>query len=168
MLGQGCDGRNTETLDPRSYFAEPALELIGSRPGKPGRSLTVYRWRTGEVCVEHAADSNSASTNGRAVDGKDATGVTLWPAAFALCEWLIQRHHSVPQSRSDSLVQCSVLELGAGCGLPGLVAAELKRQGSGANQHGRVLLTDAVDGALCLLRDNIECMQCLARVHVRA
>lgn len=52
-------------------------------------------------------------------------GVALWPAAIALA-------HDVA-TRADSFRDCRVLELGAGTGLPGIVAASL---------GGRVVQTD--------------------------
>lgn len=45
------------------------------------------------------------------------SGHYVWPAAPALCEYLIHRWQALPHGK--------VLELGAGCGLAGLVAAQL-------------------------------------------
>jgi predicted nicotinamide N-methyase len=66
-------------------------------------------------------------------------GFVMWPSAVALSRWLV----SNPQVIKD----CSVLELGAGCGLSGLVAANLKPKS--------VILTDFNPTVLDNLRGNI-------------
>ena len=66
-------------------------------------------------------------------------GVLLWPAAIALA-------HEVA-TRADALRGRSVLELGAGTGLPGIVAASL---------GARVVQTDRQELALSVCRRNGE------------
>ncbi len=66
-------------------------------------------------------------------------GVALWPASIALA-------HEIA-SRGDELKGGSVLELGAGTGLPGIVAASL---------GARVLQTDRHELALSVCRRNSE------------
>jgi predicted nicotinamide N-methyase len=66
-------------------------------------------------------------------------GVALWPAAVALA-------HEVA-SRAGELRGSSVLELGAGTGLPGIVAASL---------GGRVVQTDRHELAMSVCRSNGE------------
>lgn len=66
-------------------------------------------------------------------------GVVLWPAAIALA-------HDVA-ARGDALRGARVLELGAGTGLPGIVAASL---------GARVVQTDRNDVALRVCRRNGE------------
>jgi predicted nicotinamide N-methyase len=66
-------------------------------------------------------------------------GVALWPAAIALA-------HEVA-SRADAFRGTRVLELGAGTGLPGIVAASL---------GGQVVQTDRHDLALSVCRRNGE------------
>lgn len=66
-------------------------------------------------------------------------GVALWPAAIALAQEVA--------SRGDALRGKSVLELGAGTGLPGIVAASL---------GARVVQTDAQEVAMWLCRRNGE------------
>ncbi len=66
-------------------------------------------------------------------------GVALWPAAIALA-------HEVA-SRADAFRGRSVLELGAGTGLPGIVAASL---------GGRVVQTDRQELAMSVCRRNGE------------
>ena len=64
-------------------------------------------------------------------------GVTLWPAAIALA-------HDVA-ARGAALAGARVLELGAGTGLPGIVAA---------SYGARVVQTDRHEGALAVCRRN--------------
>jgi predicted nicotinamide N-methyase len=66
-------------------------------------------------------------------------GVTLWPAAIALA-------HEVG-SRADAIRARSVLELGAGTGLPGIVAAAL---------GARVVQTDRQELAMSVCKRNGE------------
>ncbi len=66
-------------------------------------------------------------------------GVALWPAAIALA-------HDVA-SRPEAFRDRKVLELGAGTGLPGIVAASL---------GGRVVQTDRQELALAICRRNGE------------
>jgi predicted nicotinamide N-methyase len=66
-------------------------------------------------------------------------GVALWPAAIALA-------HEVA-SRADAFRGARVLELGAGTGLPGIVAASL---------GGRVVQTDRHELALSVCKRNGE------------
>jgi methyltransferase-like protein 23 len=66
-------------------------------------------------------------------------GVVLWPAAIALAHDL--------ESRGAALAGTRLLELGAGTGLPGLVAASL---------GARVTQTDRQEVALAICRRNAE------------
>jgi predicted nicotinamide N-methyase len=66
-------------------------------------------------------------------------GVLLWPAAIALA-------HEIA-ARADELRGRSVLELGAGTGLPGIVAASL---------GARVVQTDKQDLAMSVCKRNVE------------
>jgi predicted nicotinamide N-methyase len=71
--------------------------------------------------------------------GRLPYGVALWPAAIALA-------HDVA-SRADALRGKSVLELGAGTGLPGIVAASL---------GARVVQTDRDELAMSACKRNCE------------
>jgi len=66
-------------------------------------------------------------------------GVMLWPSSIALAHELV--------ARAPSLAGLRILELGAGTGLPGIVAATL---------GARVVQTDRLDVALDLCRQNAE------------
>ena len=69
--------------------------------------------------------------------GRVEFGVALWPCALALADELVKRRALFQGTR--------VLELGAGVGLPGLVASFLGAE---------VVQTDASEQALALCRDN--------------
>jgi predicted nicotinamide N-methyase len=66
-------------------------------------------------------------------------GVMLWPSSIALAHELV--------ARAPSLAGVRVLELGAGTGLPGIVAATF---------GARVVQTDRLDKALDLCRQNAQ------------
>ena len=84
------------------------------------------------------------------IGGGAETGCVLWPAALLLAGWL--------DHRADALAGLRVLELGAGAGLPGLIAARCAAVGS-------VTLTDVVPATLENLRHNYRGA---AGVEVRA
>ncbi|CAM9239652.1 unnamed protein product, partial [Ascophyllum nodosum] len=73
--------------------------------------------------------------------GAVQSGHYLWPAAPALSAYLVEQRRFLPGG--------AVLELGAGCGLGGLVAAQLP--GSTA-----VVFTDHDPGVLAMIRESIE------------
>eukprot|EP01041_Mallomonas_annulata_P014138 gene14138-30103_t len=73
--------------------------------------------------------------------GHIQSGQYLWPAAQSLSQYLIDNWLAL---ESDVII-----ELGAGCGLTGLVASKLSN-----NAH--IILTDYDYGALTLLQENIE------------
>jgi predicted nicotinamide N-methyase len=92
-----------------------------------------------------------------------STGLTVWRASQILADWLVQsvtssatatapNRCSSPLARAhpslSSLAQCSVLELGAGLGVPGLVCHWL-----GAPI---VVWTDGDTDTLANLRDNVD------------
>jgi predicted nicotinamide N-methyase len=65
----------------------------------------------------------------------------LWPAAESLANYLVINW--------SALQNCVVIELGAGCGLSGILASHLEG-------CMRVVLTDYDMGALDLLRENVD------------
>ncbi|KAK1289788.1 hypothetical protein QJS10_CPB18g00689 [Acorus calamus] len=83
--------------------------------------------------------------------GRTLTGSWLWESSLYLSEWLTTQTHLI-------LVGKTVVELGAGTGLPGLTAAII-----GSN---RVILTD-VEPLLPGLRKNVESNGLGDRVEVR-
>jgi len=87
---------------------------------------------------------------------QEDVGFVLWPSAVALSEWLVSNHLSILRKAS------SILELGAGTGLVGLLAAHLTERMSLANdshtteQIRQVILTDFNPTVLANLKRNIE------------
>ncbi|KAL8955218.1 MAG: hypothetical protein Q9193_006843 [Seirophora villosa] len=70
----------------------------------------------------------------------------IWDAAIALAVWLLKHQEKVQQV--DGKRNC-ILELGAGCGLVGLVLASMSE-----NQNCQLILTDVDDDSLKLARYN--------------
>jgi predicted nicotinamide N-methyase len=113
-------------------------------------------------CDPNATTPNDTSTNdnndgifihqvtARQSEQRDV-GFLMWPSAVALAQWLIQN--------ATILRGKSVLELGAGCGLTGLVCAQLqqrfKRKKQGNCDAPRILLTDFNPQVLENLQRNI-------------
>ena len=79
------------------------------------------------------------------------SGVFLWPAASALGKFLVSRH---PQGTNFK----HVIELGAGCGLAGLVAARLLQMKLEGNdgECGSILFTDRDYTSLKMIRQSIK------------
>lgn len=73
------------------------------------------------------------------------SGIYLWPAATALGKFLCE----------DFTINewCNVVELGAGCGLSGLVAARLIEL---IRKHGQVTFTDRDWTSLRMIKDSIQ------------
>jgi predicted nicotinamide N-methyase len=124
-----------------------------NEPTEPGRTLDTsagafslqdYRLRQGgrEWTVLHTGAVLTRADEDRVIGEKDSRlpyGVALWPSAIALA-------HEVA-TRAGGFRGRSVLELGAGTGLPGIVAASL---------DARVVQTDRDELALHLCRRNGE------------
>ena len=85
-------------------------------------------------------DDEKYSTVLGATAATDRTGLQLWGAALVLSHWLLEER--------DRISSRSVCELGAGCGLCGIVAAKL----CGA---GPTLLTDLAPPSMDNLRHNL-------------
>jgi 16S rRNA G966 N2-methylase RsmD len=107
--------------DPREIFRYDRLAVVPARGGGGGPTI---------VLAGYKLDSNNTD---------QSTGVTLWPAASLLADYLVQYPELVREKR--------VLELGAGLGLSGLVAHHL-----GA---ATTVLTDGDKYVLAQLRSNM-------------
>lgn len=115
--------------------SQDAAELHGN--GAPSNFWgEPYAFEHGDVHVIVA----QGGTMGRGSGEVDMTGDIVWPTAVAFCKYLCDHRASLMQDRR-------VLDLGAGTGLVGLVAAQL-----GARA---VTLTD-VDRVIPLLAHNVQ------------
>ncbi|OWZ23795.1 Nicotinamide N-methyltransferase [Phytophthora megakarya] len=85
------------------------------------------------------ADVSVLLTYAKEEPGALQSGHYVWPAAPALCEYLTQHRDAIPSS--------NVVELGAGCGLTGLVVAQLRPDAS-------VIFTDHDPGVLKVIEHN--------------
>lgn len=72
--------------------------------------------------------------------GVDHTGVMIWPATHLMVDWLLEHR--------QELEGLTVVELGAGAGLCGILASRLGT--------ANVIITDRDDDSLDLIRRNIE------------
>ena len=88
----------------------------------------------------------SQVTQQRQSEQKDV-GFVMWPSAVVLSRWIV--------TNPDRVRNKSVLELGAGCGLTGLVAALVQQQQSQAITPGSVTLTDFNPVVLENLKHNV-------------
>jgi len=112
---------------------------------------------------------NGVEVNLRLIEGDPGhvqSGQYLWPAAHSAALWLLEHSSEYiastttlsdaaqspcSSSSSSSKEQVAVVELGAGCGLAGLVASQLPFV-------SRCVLTDYDYGSLQLLRENAEAL----------
>lgn len=117
----------------------PVLDTTGGE-----FALQEYRLRHGglEWTVWHTGAVLTRAQESRVIEPQEIRlpyGVSLWPSAIALA-------HEIA-GRTEDIRGKTVLELGAGTGLPGIVASSL---------GGRVVQTDRDELALLLCRRNAE------------
>ena len=98
------------------------------------------------------AKNDQESILGQASPSDDTTGLSVWAASLVTARWMV--------SLSDRFAGKRVLELGAGCGVPGLALAQ-------AVPTCQVYLTDFNPRTVENLRHNIE-LNCEASSHVEA
>ena len=122
---------SSRSLHPISGMQEPPTPCLGSPrtisfQGLGGQATTLYyrcrsppdaqAQRTLTLQSEPSA-AEAATAAAVATAAPDLIGLDVWPASVALCDFLVQ-HASL-------VCGASALELGAGAGLPGLLAAKL-------------------------------------------
>ena len=91
-----------------------------------------------------------------ALVGERTMGKVSWPAGHALADWILERGDAA----GDAPPAATLVEVGAGCGLPALAAAALGR----AAGWSCVAATDFVEHAVELLRENV--VRNAAQIHV--
>lgn len=110
---------------------------------------------TDESDGEHDNQSHSINTLGSSSTRsrhQGRTGVTLWSAAYTMSyyidnQWTKGGRWNPQSSANDCASKWTVLELGAGLGLPSAVSAK----------HGmNVIATDSDDQVLMLLKENLQ------------
>lgn len=126
------------TAFPEPSAATPSDPLHEFHLALNGQTWTVLH--AGAVAVSHADESRYLRDVREKRNGLPY-GVALWPSAIALA-------HELAARGKEAFGGKTVLELGAGTGLPGIVAASL-----GA---ARVVQTDRDESALAVCRRNGE------------
>lgn len=116
--------------------------------------FTNTEYRTTTVTIPcHASDDSSDHDDVLSIDiasspsastDYDLTGQILWPVSNLL------GHYLASQVGQEQVQNRRVVELGAGCGLPGLVAARYAE---------KVVLTDGNEIVMDLLRQNVDLCQ---------
>ncbi len=124
--------------EPSAAAPSPSDPLHEFHLALAGREWTVLH--AGAVAVSHADESHYLR-DVREKRSRLPYGVALWPSAIALA-------HELASRGKEAFAGKAVLELGAGTGLPGIVAASL-----GA---ARVVQTDRDESALAVCRRNAE------------
>lgn len=90
-------------------------------------------------------DDSAIDIELRCIDGEPGhvqSGQYIWPAAESLSKYLC--------AHWDELTSHTVIELGAGCGMAGIAAAQL------GGPSTSVVFTDHDPGAVSLLEENVE------------
>jgi len=136
--------RPTRSTDKVSHTPPTSSQPTQQRATPGDYPLQEYRAHLAgrDWSILHAGALLSFADEQRYLGGgttKQPYGVILWPAAIALAHELA--------SRGAALDGRKVLELGAGTGLPGLVAASL---------GARLTQTDRLDAALTICRENAQ------------
>lgn len=109
--------------------------IIGPQVSQQQTSEIQYRLDK-DICIRIHEERDVIAANG-------TTGHRTWEAALALGDWIA--------SNKERLKQSNILELGAGTGLAGLIAAKL-----GASETRKVVLTDGDEAVVDALNNNIQ------------
>jgi predicted nicotinamide N-methyase len=107
------------------------------------------------LCIPFSSSSNNNNHNKVLIQqvtsrqlAQEDVGFVLWPSAVALSEWLLENQEFVQSAKC-------ILEIGAGCGLVGLLAAQLQQQHSIADESVSCRCTILTDFNPVVL-DNIQ------------
>ena len=131
----------------RSLQAQLGIATTAARPLEPPPRR-----------LHASAPAMRISVRGRnfALVGERTMGKVSWPAGHALADWILERGDAA----GDAPPEATLVEVGAGCGLPALAAAALGR----AAGWSCVAATDFVEHAVELLRENV--VRNAAQIHV--
>lgn len=100
----------------------------------------VYSYKHYRIAADRESEIITLKENHNKIS-QGTTGLNVWEAALALCEWSIGNKSAISGK--------NVLELGAGTGLSGLVIGKCCRPKS-------IVLTDGDDNVLDYLRENVR------------
>lgn len=126
-------------------FQDPPLVPVGCQRfelplGPSRRSVAVHPQRATferSGAAEEAGERAGLARGGAGV-GADAarmTGALLWDSAVVLASYLVRKHGGEDASAGQGASTRRCIELGAGLGLPGLVAAALGMQTTLTDRH---------------------------------
>jgi predicted nicotinamide N-methyase len=156
-----CDSttwRDEEDRDAIMELQDLACEIASSSSSFPLRVAPVVNLQERlPLCISFSDNTN---TNAHKVfiqqvtsrqSAQEDVGFVLWPSAVALSQWLIENPTVLQNCKS-------ILELGAGCGLVGLLASQLLQQEELKHDDDvtTMILTDFNPVVLDNLQLNIE------------
>jgi len=117
-----------------------------------GCDSTAVKVRVRERAMAHSCrDMILAEGADRPQD--DTTGLGIWSSSIVAAQWMVDVVASKANANAADVASFSILELGAGCGLPSLVLAKLC-------PPIKIYATDFNDAALSNLRHNILLNNC--------
>ena len=147
ILTEGFARQNTELVQVLLEHDSAAEErLVQSTESGPTESVTHELILSGipvQIRELPMATSDKDRILGQADPNDDTTGFGLWAASMVLGQWL---------AKTDFAEASQILELGAGCGLPGLVLARKR-------PTAQVYVTDFNPKTVENLQHNIEINQ---------
>lgn len=134
--------RVNKNLDIIAYATTPLQQDTTDNDTLKGGCSPVSRSTAMCPYIFIAESPNIISANG-------STGHRTWEAAFALSDYILSGFAQSPSVLSSSWTPSSIIELGAGTGLTGLVAASYFRSQT-------LVLTDGDDDVVNGLENNVE------------
>lgn len=148
-LTEGFTSENTEVVKSLLEHESATEERLIATAGGENQDTSVthafqfgnyVKFKVRELAI---AQSSQDTILGQEKPEDDTTGLGIWAASLICARWMVEWFQC-----SDKKYK-SVLELGAGCGVPGLAVATMGRS-------SRVYLSDFNDRAVMNLRHNVE------------
>lgn len=148
-LTEGFTSENTEVVKSLLEHESATEErLIATAGGENENSSVTHALQFGNIKFKvrelAIAQSSQDTILGQERPEDDTTGLGIWAASLICARWMVEWF----QENSDKKYK-SVLELGAGCGVPGLAVATM-------GLSSRVYLTDFNARTVMNLRHNVE------------